>query len=57
MRCNGKIIKMNPGNVGDGFNMFLIYCKNNPFQNPNNENDTTKNHTLPRTVMKQALRN
>lgn len=57
MRRNGKIIKMNPGNSGDGFNMFLIYRKNNPSQNPDTENDTTKNHTLTRTAPMRALRN
>jgi hypothetical protein len=35
---NGKIMTMNSGNAGDGINMFLIYGKNNPLQNPNNEN-------------------
>lgn len=57
MRCNRKIIKMNPGNVGDGFKMSLIYRKNNPFQNPDNENDTIKNHTFTRTAPMRALRN
>ncbi|MDO9258168.1 MAG: hypothetical protein Q7U54_21835 [Bacteroidales bacterium] len=57
MRRNGKIIKMNPGNGGDGFSMFLIYRKNTPSQNPNNENENTKNHTLTRAVPMRALRN
>lgn len=57
MRRNGKIIKMNPENVEDGFSMFLIYQKSNPSQNPDNENDTTKNHILTPTAPLRALRN
>jgi hypothetical protein len=57
MRRNGKIIKMNRENIGDGLSLFQIYRKNIPAQNQDNENDTTKNHTLTWTAPPRALRN
>lgn len=57
MRNNGKIIKMNPGYFERSSGMFLIHRKNNPYQNPDNENDITKNQLLMRTNPMRTKRN
>lgn len=57
MRRNGKIIKMNPAYFEGGSCMFLIYRKHNPCQNPDNENDDTKDHEIIRTAPMCAIRN
>lgn len=57
MRRNGKIIKMNPGFVECGYSMFLIHQKTNSCQNPDNENENTKNQSQMRTAVLRAIRN
>lgn len=56
MRRNGKIIKMNPAYFEGGSCLFLIYRKNNPCHNPDNENDNSKDHEIMRTAPMWAKR-
>jgi len=57
MKRNGKIIKMNPGFVEGGFSMFLIHQKTYSSENPDNENENTKNQSQMRTAVLRAIRN
>lgn len=55
-RC-GKIIRMNPGYIVGGFGMFLIYRKNNLYQDSDNETGINKKASLIRTDLMRAIRN
>ncbi len=57
MKRNGKIIKINPAPGVGGYGLFLIHRKNVPFQNPENDNDITKNQSLMQTALMHAKRN
>jgi hypothetical protein len=57
MKRNEKIIKMNPEPAEGGYGLFLIYRKNDAFQNPGSGNEITKNDEPMRTALMHALRN